>query len=261
MTDLTTALSIATMNPSATTKPSHDLPRDAAAGKPYPGPPRLVFRVSSWSAALWALALGAALLVAQAMTCDFLEKRTVDVPSRHWIFQAPLLETRAAVTMLMGFLALAIGRAQLALGLRPYLSYINTNPTKEESQQNRKYCRVHVRNDGTGPAIIRHVSYILRTPGNEWRHYHQHEDVVARLDAEFHLKLGVDYQLPRFSVGTALGKDKQLIVFELLDRLVGEFTELDAFDINFQYDGLLGDLYEKTIHCIPRPSYIRPGAP
>lgn len=167
------------------------------------------------------------------------------------------LDSRAAVTLFMGLLALAVGRAQFALGIRPYLSYSNLNPTPDETKEGKKHLSVVIRNEGTGAAIIHEVMYHIKLQGAAYEQIVGHEALVQRL-ADAQLKEDVDYKLPRFGPGATIGKDKEREVFRLLKMLSGELLAVEALDMVIQYRGLLGDLYEKRVFCIPRPAYRRP---
>ncbi len=232
-------------------------PLSSAGDSDYPGPPRHVFQFRSWRTLLWTLACVALFVLAQALVCETCTQMGFDAKQRLYLLRFPLLDLRAAVTLFVSFVALAVGREQFALGLRPYLSYSNINPTAEERKANKKSFRVVVRNEGTGLAVIHNVSYVLRLKDRAVESILQHETLVKRLKDDAGLEERRHYELPRFSAGATIGKDKERDVFTLIDRLVGDLAPLLALDIKLQYRGLLGDLYEKQIYCIPRPAYRR----
>jgi hypothetical protein len=181
-----------------------------------------------------------------------------DVKTRPPLFCYPWLDSRAAMTSLVGMLGLAIARANLALGLRPYLSYSNISP-KEGDIQPRFV--VLMRNEGTGPAVIAELKYHLRFKGDEMEFIIGHESVVNRIEEKCGLKEGKDYKLDRFSTGATVGKDKERNVLEIYANSIPIIVDaLQNFDITIRYRGMLGDLYEKTIHCFPRAEYRRPKA-
>jgi hypothetical protein len=225
-------------------------------GESSPSPPTAKFQLVSWSTALWCLALVALIIAVQAVVGEIVSRPGNKLPGLPSAFSFPWLDPRAAVTLFVGLLALAVGRAQFALGIRPYLSYSNLNPTPDEAKEGKKYLSVVVRNEGTGAAIIHQVTYHLRLKGAAYEAIVGHESLVQRL-AEAQLKEDVDYRLPRFGKGATIGKDKEREVFRLLKMLSGELQSVEALDMSIQYRGLLGDLYEKRVFCIPRPAYRR----
>ena len=155
----------------------------------------------------------------------------------------------------MGTFGLAVARENLALGLRPYLSYSNISPKCDNKQP--KYI-VLLRNEGTGPAVIARMTYKLRYQGADFESILEHETVVQRIKERCGLEEAVDYELTRFSGGATIGKDKERPLFEVNNDAIGRLDSLQDLDIKVQYKGLLGDLYEKTVHCLPRAEYRRP---
>jgi hypothetical protein len=244
-----TRLSIATMTNPPTG--NSEVTRTASA----PGPPRRVFEFWSWSTLLWFLVVLAAALTAQAVVADYWGHVVERPADRPLLLLYPWIDSRAAMTALVGTLGLAIARANLALGLRPYLSYSNLSPKAEEKPP--KY-RVLLRNEGTGPAVIVRMMYKLRRQGDPLESILEHETVVRRIEDICGLKEGADYNLTRFSSGATIGKDKDRSVLEVNIDAIDRLLVLWDFDVEVQYKGLLGDLFQKTLHCLPRAEYRRP---
>lgn len=236
---------------------SHTIPEtlNATPSTASPGPPRKVFEFGSWATLLWASVVLVGVFAAQAFTADYLDRVQTPADQRPVFFRSSWLDARAAMTALVGLLGLAVARANLALGLRPYLSYSNLSPKPVDAAP--KFV-VLLRNEGTGPAVISQVKYHLRFKENHTELILEHEKAVNRMEAASGLKEGSDYQLPRFSDGATIGKDKERIALEVNNDAIDRFSALRNFDIQVRYRGMLGDLYEKTIHCLPRPDYQRP---
>jgi hypothetical protein len=228
---------------------------DASGMEDSPGPPSRVFKWNSWSTVLWILVLLAASVAAQAIAADYWAQREAKPASRPALVRHPWLDSRAAVTALVGLLGLAVARANLALGLRPYLSYSNLGPKSGDTSPQYS---VLLRNEGTGPAIIVGLKYKLRKQGEQWESILEHETVVQRVLDHCGLKEGSDYKLARFSSGATIGKDKDRTVLEVKNESIERLLKLSNFDIEVQFEGLLGDVYQKTIHCLPRAEYQRP---
>jgi len=167
----------------------------------------------------------------------------------------PWLDARAAMTALVAMLGLAIARHNLALGLRPYLSYSNLLPKAEDNPP--KFV-VLLRNEGTGPAVIAQMRYGLRFEGDDFESVLEHKTVVTRIKDRCGLVEGVDYKLDRFSVGATIGKDKDRAVFEVKNDAIDRLVVLRRFDIRVRYKGMLGDLFEKTVECLRPEDDRRP---
>lgn len=246
---MTTPLLIATM----THADAHSTNARGNAGSP--GPPRKVIELRSWGTLLWALVLFASLFAAQAFLADYLIRADVAVERRWLPVRYAWLDSRAAMTALIGTLGLAIARHNLALGLRPYLSYFNRQPRREDDVP--RYA-VLLRNEGTGPAVIEQMRYALKFAGDNFESLVEHEFAVARINERCGMVEGVEYKLDRFSRGATLGKDKERAVFELNNDAIERFTVLLRLEIKVRYKGMLGDLYEKTVDCLRPDDYRRP---
>lgn len=240
---------IATMTHAAV----HNTNAHGAAGSP--GPPRPVIKLCSWGTLLWSLVLLASIFAAQAFVADYLIRAGLPLKERWPPVRYPWLDSRAVMTALVGLLGLAIARHNLALGLRPYLSYSNRLPRREE--QSPRFV-VLLRNEGTGPAVIEQMQYALRFEGDNFESLLEHETAVARINQRCGVVEGVQYKLDRFSSGATLGKDKERAVFELDNEAIERFLVLQRFDIRVRYKGMLGDLYEKTVECLRPEDYRRP---
>lgn len=248
MKETTTPSSIATTSQAAVSGPS------ANGAEGMPGSPRKVMQLRSWGTLLWGLVLLAFLFAVQAFWADFLARTGVRVDQRRSVLRHPLLDSRAAMTALIGTLGLAIARHNLALGLRPYLSFSNIMPRREDGAP--KYV-VILRNEGTGPAVIAQVRYRLKFGGREYES-EKHETIVNMIKDQFGLTEGSDYKLDRFSPGATIGKDKERIMFEVKNEAIDRLLSLRQFDIRVRYQGMLGDLYEKTVECLRDDDYRRP---
>ena len=198
----------------------------------------------------------ALLVTLQAIIADHHSLAGTKSEQISWLFRQPWVDQRAAMTALVGMFGIAIARHNIALGFRPYLSYSNLFPKIEDKPP--RYIVV-LSNEGTGPALIVSVKYRIKYSGErEYEAILDHEAVVQRLESRNKLKEGNDYDLPRFSSGASLGKDKDRTILAINKEAIATFFTPLYFDMVVRYRGILGDLYEKTVHCIPRPEYRRP---
>lgn len=249
MKETSTPSLIATMTHAA----AHNTNARGTAGSP--GPPLSVFELRSWGTLLWLLVLLASLFAAQAFIADYLIRAGTPLKERWSAVRYPWLDSRAAMTALVGMLGLAIARHNLALGLRPYLSYSNLLPRPEDRVPR---FIVLLRNEGTGPAVIEQMRYALRFRDDDFESLLAHEAAVRQINQRCGVVEGIDYKLDRFSSGATLGKDKERVVFELNNTTIDRFSSLQQFDIKVRYKGMLGDLYEKTVECLRAEDYRRP---
>ncbi|HJT35096.1 MAG TPA: hypothetical protein VJ783_23920 [Pirellulales bacterium] len=220
-----------------------------------PGGPRRIFEIRSWGTLLWALVLVAFVFAAQAVAADYLIRIGKPIENRGWLLHVPWLDARAAITALVAMLGLAIARHNLALGLRPYLSYANIAPKADDKPP--KFV-VLIRNEGTGPAVIADMRYELRFEGDDFESILEHETVVNRIKERCGLVEGLEYKLHKFSVGATIGKDKERIMLEVNNDAIDRLLAVRHFLIKVRYKGLLGDLYEKTVECLRPDDYRRP---
>src|SRR5207249_2441890 len=120
---------------------------------------------------LWLLVAVAAVIFSQSIWAEYIghEGNLADRPP---LLRHPWLDSRAAATALVGLLGLAVARANLALVLRPYLSYSNISPKVGDDWP--KFI-VLLRNEGTGPAVIVRLRYRLRFEADDFESILDHE--------------------------------------------------------------------------------------
>ncbi len=182
---------------------------------------------------------------------------TLDAAEFPWKYE--IIDVKAAVALLAGFLTLAYTRSQFALGLEPILNY-RVEP-KNESAYNlgvpdgkTNIIQVSLDNLGGGTGVVLSSQYSLKVKGEVVRPNLNYEEVVAQL-LKLQLLISRDFELVNFSQGWSLGPKMERVIFEmdLSDHSKHEnWRRVEQLDICLEFRSVLNDRYRKSIYCIPR---------
>lgn len=182
------------------------------------------------------------------------------------VFDFPLPSNRTSLTILAGFVSLIFVREQFAQGLRPFLTYscyrskkndksldfnhfkISGFEKEQDSYDKEVLFKTSLDNIGGGLAIMRKVEYRLSFDKGKVGDFCSFSDVKTKM-YENGLEFNKDYWISSFSKGWSIAKEKEVVIFEI--PLI-KSHKIQCLDILFEYEGLLGDIYEKQVYCIPR---------
>jgi hypothetical protein len=238
----------------------------------HPGPQKLVKRSWLSANALRFLAIASATIVLQS----FIHKNVnyQDLPLfKFWALE--LMGLDQSLTIFMAALGTLIVREQYAESVMPYVTYrcfqnfepllpLNQrvihrlkpieifNPRGNNISQknvNELYWNASFRNDGSGQAMIKAISYTFEfTDESVVYSLSSFQDVINILSKKGIIH-GVDCWVAYFSSGGAIRPDHDYPLFTAPIPCALKFR---IVDIKIVYKNLLGDLFEKNIYCIPR---------
>lgn len=177
----------------------------------------------------------------------------------------PLPNGRASLTVFAGFISLLFVREQFVQGLRPFLTYscfrskdndkaldLNhisfSNQSSFPEPDKDVLFKTTLDNIGGGMAIMKSVEYRLSFEQGVLGNFGSFSDIKNKM-YENGLEFNKDYWISSFSKGWSIAKEKEVIIFEIP---LSKSNKIFCLDIKFEYEGLLGDTYEKQVYCIPR---------
>lgn len=177
----------------------------------------------------------------------------------------PLPSGRASLTVFAGFISLLFVREQFVQGLRPFLTYscfrskdndkaldMNHISFSEQSPHSELdegvLFKVTLENIGGGMATMKNVEYRLSFEYGILGNFCSFSEIKTKM-YQNGLEFNKDYWISSFSKGWSISKEKEVLIFEIPLR---KSEKIYCLDIKFEYEGLLGDAYEKQVYCIPR---------
>lgn len=178
------------------------------------------------------------------------------------IFEFPLPSGRTSLTVFAGFISLLFVREQFVQGLRPFLTYscfrskdndkaldLNHISFSDDIESDKGVLfKTTLENIGGGMATMKSVEYRLSFKYGEFGDFESFSDIKTKM-YENGLEFNKDYWISSFSKGWSIAKEKEVLIFEIPLR---KSNKIFCLDIKFEYEGLLGDTYEKQVYCIPR---------
>ena len=238
----------------------------------HPGPQKLIKRSWLSANALRVLAMASGIIVFQSFIHKNVNYQSLPL-FKFWDLE--LMGLDQSVTIFIAVLGTLIVREQYVESVMPYVTYrcfqgseslvplnqraiyrfqsleIFKQRSSNINQQsvNELYWNTSFRNDGSGQAMIKAVSYTFEFIDEPVVHsISSFEDVINILSNKGIIH-GVDCWLAYFSSGGAIRPDHD---YPLFTAPISCALKFRIVDIKIVYRNLLGDLFEKNIYCIPR---------
>ena len=162
--------------------------------------------------------------------------------SWHWLFTHQFLDLNQALTLLFVLLGVLIAHYQFVSASRPYL-----HQTTVDNELKGAWWRSTLKNSGAGLAIMRMAAYrVVFSDGTVAAP--RARDVYDAL-RHHQFNLGADVKFARFTQGSALGAGKEIVLFEVTR---GRAAEIRAFEVEIEYESLLGDVFRVDFQLEPR---------
>jgi hypothetical protein len=152
------------------------------------------------------------------------------------------------LTITLTVLGLIIARNNIAHGMRPYIVYECKRGKPIELKHFSNVLSVHIKNVGSGIALIRSIKYRMVSDGGKSEYSKNYDDIIAITSQQGYINRR-HFILLEISNGFALSPKDEKCVFE---TPISNYLNDKAFDIMVEFEGFLGDRYEKEIFCIPR---------
>jgi hypothetical protein len=191
---------------------------------------------------LVALLLVSAALLVQAILIQ-IDYKPQNWP--HWITRHAVLDTDAAIALIVGLITVLGVIWQFKEGLRPILN--NSRDESFDKESRTKVIDVEVENSGLGPAIISRSRYELLRRGEEKSElYDDIGDLRAALE-----KLGYApdrYEVCGFSPRTSIRKEGTREVAHLPRDVVNRVAEINVI---LSFRSVFGGRYTEKIKCLP----------
>lgn len=227
------------------------------ASATHPGPQTKLNRRAVRSPLVLLIASSILLLVFAFIRTNIALFPSLDAAAFPWKYE--IIDVKAAVALLAGFLTLAYTRSQFAMGLEPILNY-RVEPRNESAYNlgvpggKAHIIRVSLDNLGGGTGIVLSCQYSLKVKGESVLPRLNYEEVVDQL-LKLQLLISRDFELVNFSQGWSLGPKMERVIFEmdLSDPgKHGNWRKVEQLDICLEFRSVLNDRYRKSIYCIPR---------
>lgn len=161
-----------------------------------------------------------------------------------------------ALTVFTGLVALFYTRKQILDAQLPYVTYrgkpksmddAKADATSSPLARSGDSFGITLKNVGNGSAIVAAVRYHIRVDGRLHSDL-DYDKVLSQMKARG-LIPETDFVLESIGVGSALGKDDTLTMFEILKS---RWQAIDLLDCDFDFRDVGGRLYRKQVFLIPR---------
>lgn len=163
-----------------------------------------------------------------------------------------ILDTNTAASLFVTLIGAILVRHQFAPGLRPRLTYGSSHTTKNHPETIDESCEVWqvvLHNAGSGSAIFNSIRFRIGIDAINLADYSKsHKDIVQEL-ADIGLIRDHYYWLVNISKGSTLSPKEDWPIFEIKASKIHLIKQLDA---TVQFQGLLGDKYNRELFLIPR---------
>lgn len=208
-----------------------------------PGPQRTIFAPSPSLVLLHFLLLGVTLLTVQAVL-----RRNLS--SKHWLTSWELVTPSAGLSLLVGVATIIVVRRNVALGMRPILTYTGRraeNPTHLPKHTTVRL--ITLRNAGGGVALVGRCDFFLQWAGGQELSgplaYAELMDAFRVRDPRLQESIWV----AEITSGFALAADDTHIIAELAAPLLQACAVLD---MRLRFSSLVEATFEKDVFLIPR---------
>ncbi|WP_406197488.1 hypothetical protein OG920_22100 [Streptomyces europaeiscabiei] len=214
----------------------------------FPGPQNSINPRISERMYACALLFGVCLLLAQAIIRENVHTKSWIIP---WLWKVKIVDASVCVTILIAFATIGVARKQIALGLRPFVTYgiKPPNTSSPHLSDSGRYRLVTIGNEGAGTALLIGVtvSITFRNPREVCtaEEFDRLYDILMTRN----LAEGRDYTIRNMGAGFTVAPHSDVRLMEYTDDFLATVGRLD---IEITFEGLLGDKYRKGIYCVPR---------
>jgi hypothetical protein len=202
--------------------------------------------------AIGILSLYAVLVLIMLMTAQAVIRQNVPEGHRTGFIKLDLISSATGFSLLVGLVTILAVRYNVALGIRPILTYTSQAglPERTSTSFGRSWV-VTLRNSGGGVALIRRVEFYVRfrnAAGGRIQGPLDHSEIIALLATQG-VHNGKQAWLSRLSDGFALAPDQTHVLAELS---VEAIEKVRLLDVEILFDGLLESRYVKNAFLLPR---------
>jgi hypothetical protein len=170
-------------------------------------------------------------------------------------FEISLLDSSSAIALLIGLVSIWVVREQFSIALSPHISYSSLDVSRvdglpQSRSANPQFWKVELKNSGAGLAVILSVTYrigFLGKPSPRKEFTMDFTRIVEVLTDE-KLKMKKDFVLTRFGDGASIPPQG---VTRVLAIRMDAMNKLEYLDILLTYRSVLGDTYQRVVHCKP----------